>query len=68
MDLRQWEPNLNHAKNTHQESYRLMDLLFEVITKMVVPERPGRKEPRAIKRRPKPYAIGSFESCRGAVC
>ena len=55
--LRQWEPNLNHAKNTRQELLRLIDLLYEAIAGTIVPERPGRSEPRAVKRRPKPFQL-----------
>jgi hypothetical protein len=29
--------------------------LFRVLASDLVPDRPGRREPRAIKRRPKPY-------------
>jgi len=34
---------------------RLLEELFRVIAADLVPERPGRREPRAVKRRPKPY-------------
>lgn len=33
----------------------LMEELFRVLAADIVPERPGRREPRAVKRRPKPY-------------
>ncbi len=33
----------------------LMDDLFHVLASDLVPDRPGRREPRAVKRRPKPY-------------
>jgi hypothetical protein len=33
----------------------LMDELFAVVATDLVPDRPGRREPRAVKRRPKPY-------------
>ena len=55
--LRQWEPHLNQTKISHQEQRRLIQLLYESIADYVVPERPGRIEPRAVKRRPKPYQI-----------
>lgn len=35
----------------------LKDELFRVIALDQVPERPGRREPRAVKRRPKPYPL-----------
>lgn len=34
---------------------RLFEELFCVLAADLVPERPGRREPRAVKRRPKPY-------------
>jgi len=40
------------SKRQRQE---LLDGLFRVIAADVVPHRPGRREPRAVKRRPKPY-------------
>lgn len=33
----------------------LREQLFRVLAQDLVPERPGRREPRAVKRRPKPY-------------
>jgi hypothetical protein len=32
-----------------------LDELFEVLAADLLPDRPGRREPRAVKRRPKPY-------------
>ena len=34
---------------------RLLEELFRVLAQDLVPDRPGRREPRAVKRRPKPY-------------
>jgi hypothetical protein len=34
---------------------QLMNELFAVLAADLVPDRPGRREPRAVKRRPKPY-------------
>jgi len=34
---------------------QLCEELFSVLARDLVPDRPGRREPRAIKRRPKPY-------------
>jgi hypothetical protein len=34
---------------------RLMEQLYRVLAADQVPDRPGRREPRAVKRRPKPY-------------
>jgi len=55
--LRQWEPHLNQTKISHQEQRRLIQLLHESIADYIVPERPDRSEPRAVKRRPKPYQL-----------
>ncbi len=53
--LRQWEPHLNQSKMSRQEQDRLIQLLLESIAGNTISERPGRSEPRAVKRRPKPY-------------
>jgi len=55
--LRQWEPHLNQAQKSRQEKDRLIGLLYEAIADNLVLERPGRHEPRAVKRRPKNYAL-----------
>ncbi len=55
--LRQWEPHLNQAKISRREQHRLIQLLYDSIADNIVPERPGRSEPRAVKRRPKPYQL-----------
>jgi hypothetical protein len=53
--LRQWEPHLNQGKMSRQEQGRLIRLLLESKAGNIISERPGRSEPRAVKRRPKPY-------------
>jgi len=55
--LRQWEPYLNHGKMKYDERIRLIRLLTESIARNIVPERLGRNEPRAIKRRPKNFQL-----------
>jgi hypothetical protein len=55
--LRQWQPYLNHGKMKHDERTRLIRCLTESIAGNIVPERLGRSEPRAVKRRPKPYRL-----------
>ncbi len=44
---------------THSKRQRqcLMEEMFAVLTADLVPDRPGRREPRAVKRRPKPYPL-----------
>ena len=53
--LRSWEPHLNQAKISHSERFRLVSALYEAITNTPIRQRPGRTEPRAVKRRPKAY-------------
>lgn len=55
--LRQWEPNINNAKNSRDELLRLIDILYGVISETLVPDRLGRSEPRVVKRRPKPFQL-----------
>ncbi len=55
--LRQWEPHLNQATISEQERLRLLAILYDSVAEYIVPERPGRSEPRAVKRRPKPYQL-----------
>ena len=43
--------------NTQRQRRQLMEDLYQVLATDLVPERPGRREPRAVKRRPKPYPL-----------
>jgi len=52
--LRQWEPLLKPEMNS-QEQARLLSLLCDSIAVSVIHARPGRREPRCVKRRPKNY-------------
>ena len=49
--LRSWEPNLNQARLSRKERFRLISMLYESITQRPILQRPGRSEPRAVKRR-----------------
>lgn len=53
--LRQWEPHLNHAKISRRERRRIISHLYDVIAENELTSRPGRQEPRCVKRRPKPF-------------
>ena len=53
--LRQWEPLLNRSGLKKQERNRLITALYHAIATNIVAERPGRQEPRCVKRRPKNY-------------
>ena len=55
--LRQWEPHLNHAKISKQERFRILSALYDTIADNEVRLRPGRQEPRCVKRRPKNYQL-----------
>lgn len=55
--LRSWEPNLNQAKLSRKERFRLISMLYESITQCPLFQRPGRSEPRAVKRRPKGFHL-----------
>lgn len=55
--LRQWEAQLNRLTVDDCELRRLMGLLREAIAARQIMARPGRREPRCVKRRPKPFAL-----------
>lgn len=55
--IRHWEPHFNRQKTTVREREQLIDLLYESMARKVVPDRPNRREPRAVKRRPKPFQL-----------
>lgn len=54
--LRQWEPQFSQTSDP-QEQRRLLGALRSSIAGHLVPPRPGRQEPRCVKRRPKPFAL-----------
>ena len=55
--IRQWEPHLNQARSSRIERQRLLNQLYQLIAGLIVLERPNRREPRVIKRRPKNYQL-----------
>jgi Transposase DDE domain len=55
--LRNWEPHLNQAKISRAERLRLISSLYEAMTNMPITQRPGRSEPRCLKRRKKNYQL-----------
>jgi len=55
--LRQWEPMLNRNDMEARERQRMMVLLREAIAATVVLSRPGRSEPRCLKRRKKNFQL-----------
>lgn len=52
--LRQWEPLLKSDMNLKEQA-RLLSLLCDSLAASVIKQRPGRREPRCKKRRPKNY-------------
>lgn len=55
--IRHWEPILIQSKISKSERQIIMNNLhLSIIEKTVLP-RPGRREPRCLKRRPKPYQL-----------
>ena len=55
--LRQWEPQLHRRATDASERQRLLGSLRTAIGARQVTARPGRREPRCLKRRPKPFAL-----------
>jgi len=55
--IRQWEPHLNLARSNTMQRQRLLETLYQLIAGLIVLERPGRREPRVVKRRPKNYQL-----------
>jgi hypothetical protein len=55
--LRQWEPRLNQTGLNELERRRMMSKLIEVIAATTLSRGPGRREPRCVKRRPKPFGL-----------
>ena len=54
--VRQFSVAIAQARSQKKQK-KLLARLLEVIAGDPVPERPGRREPRALKRRPKPYQL-----------
>jgi hypothetical protein len=42
---------------SQRQRQELINRMFAVLASDLVPDRPGRREPRAVKRRPKPYPL-----------
>jgi len=56
--LRQREPQLHQRTADASERQRLLGALHAAIGARQITTRPGRREPRCLKRRPKPFALG----------
>jgi hypothetical protein len=55
--LRQAEVYFNRAAHCPTEILRIREILHDSIRTTTIPFRPGRSEPRCLKRRPKPYQL-----------
>jgi len=55
--LRHWSGLIAAAGKTPRQQQKLIDLMLALIAGDLVPERPGRSEPRGKKRRPKNYQL-----------
>ncbi len=55
--LRQWEPLFNRNDLKNHERRRLIVSLLHAIAANITITRPGRREPRCVKRRPKPFPL-----------
>ena len=55
--LRQAESHFNRAALCPQEIRRIREIMIDSIRTHIIPFRPGRSEPRCLKRRPKNYQL-----------
>jgi hypothetical protein len=55
--IRQWEPHLIQINSNRDQQIGFLAALYDSIANCIVPERLGRREPRCVKRRPKPYQL-----------
>ncbi len=55
--IRSWEPQLNHDKLSKTERSRMLNDLYGTVTGLPLKQRPGRREPRCLKRRLKNYQL-----------
>jgi hypothetical protein len=53
--MRNWEPLLNPSRQNQRELKRMQAEFYETVGRTLIDERPGRSEPRCVKRRPKPF-------------
>ncbi|MGL1932330.1 MAG: hypothetical protein OCC45_11280 [Desulfotalea sp.] len=50
-------PQLNHDKLSKTERIKMLDDLYATVTGLPLHQRPGRRKPRCLKRRPKNYQL-----------
>jgi hypothetical protein len=55
--IRNWEPHLNRERLSKTKRGKLLHDLYGAVTGLPIRQRPGRREPRCLKRRPKNYQL-----------
>jgi hypothetical protein len=55
--LRQWRDLFENAKSQKRTTCKLRRLFYQSIAEDLLPDRPGRSEPRVVKRRPKNFRL-----------
>lgn len=55
--LRQWESHLHQTTLNREKQSQMLEALYASIVDKTILERPGRREPRCRKRRPKTYQL-----------
>ena len=55
--MRNWEPLLDSAQKSKADRKKMVADFYESIGRDLIDDRPGRSEPRVVKRRPKPFQI-----------
>ena len=55
--IRNWEPHLNRERLSKAKRGKLLHDLYGSVTGLPIRQRPGRREPRCLKRRPKNYQL-----------
>lgn len=53
--MRNWEPLLNPSRKSQRDRKRIVAEFYQAVALTLIDERPGRSEPRCVKRRPKPF-------------
>jgi len=53
--IRNWEPVLDSSQKCKADRKKMISDFYESVGRALIDDRPGRAEPRCVKRRPKPY-------------
>lgn len=55
--IRSWESRMGASQLDRHEQQSMMADLYLALAHCIIPDRPGRNEPRCLKRRPKPFQL-----------